>query len=65
MSLVHAVVPVERTVASPRLEDLRRVERLDRSQLSVVSDGRENVATATSGWAARLALRVAKDSERA
>ncbi|PKN57275.1 MAG: hypothetical protein CVU56_11570 [Deltaproteobacteria bacterium HGW-Deltaproteobacteria-14] len=63
MSLVHAVVPAERTVASPRLEDLRRVERLDRSRLTVVTDGRDNVANATSGWAARLALRVAKDGQ--
>ena len=63
MSLVQAVARPQRDAASGGLDDLRRVERLDRSHLSVVPDEPQRVASATSGWAARLALRVAR-SER-
>lgn len=60
MSLVLAAVSAPREAAAEGLADLRKVDGLDRRQLSVEQDGRERVASATTGWAARLALRVAK-----
>jgi len=58
MSLLHATVPALRHASARHLDDLRRVARLDRTHLSAAPDEHAQVASATSGWAARLALRV-------